>query len=595
MNSNLDSSQKEAVCCSRGPCEVIAGPGSGKTSVLTERILYLIEHEGIDPSVILVLTFSRAAALQMKERFLSKSHGRFTGVRFGTFHSVFFHILKESTGKDYSLLGASVKEKLLSHLLRNYYKDPNERPTVEELEKALSASAPLTEDARTVCAIRRDYETYKRENSILDFDDMISRCRNALALNTDARKYWKDQFRAILVDEFQDVNIEQYEVLKLLTDGDRLFVVGDDDQCIYGFRGSSPAIMKRFTDDFRGAQRITLGFNYRCSANICRASGLMISENKERIAKKARAAKPAGDKVIVKGLKDESEQLAYLLDELKKLTAEEVSETAVITRTNFHALRIRDFMCKNSVECAGRSAPSLMIRETIVRDLAHYRLLTTGMMRGSLPRQSLYRVMNRPERYILRSVADEEWMTPSGLMKNAARQKGSEEALAEFLDDLRVLGTLGPEGFVRYLFFSMGYAGWAEERLGNRQGAASALSEILRSSGRFTDCGKMLEALAGEETGERRREDRGLHIMTMHACKGLEFDRVYLPSLNEGIIPGRRCRTEADIEEERRLLYVAMTRARKHLELMYLSGTRENPRPPSRFLAVYGIRSFVYS
>ena len=566
MNSNLDSSQKEAVCCGRGPCEVIAGPGSGKTSVLTERILYLIEQEGIDPALILVLTFSRAAATQMKERFLSKSHGRFTGVRFGTFHSVFFYILKESTGKDYSLLKDSVKEALLGRLLQNYYRDPNERPTVEELEKALHTPSPVSEDCRTI-----------------------------LTGNTKAREYWKNQFRAILVDEFQDVNSEQYEVLKLLTDGNRLFVVGDDDQSIYGFRGSSPAIMKKFMDDFQGSRRIALEFNYRCSANICRASGRMIAANKERIAKKVQAAKPAGDKVILKGLTDESEQLAYLLNELRKLPAAELAGTAVITRTNYHASKIRDYLCANAVECAGKNTPSRMIRETIVRDITHYRFLAAGMTRGALPRQSLFRVMNRPERFILRSVADGEWITPTELMVNAARQNGSKEALEEFLDDLRVLGTLSPEGFIRYLFFSMGYAGWAEERLGNRQGAVSSLREILKASSRFTDCGAMLESFAKEQGGEESGTGRGLHIMTMHACKGLEFDRVYLPSLNEGIIPGRRCRTEADIEEERRLLYVAMTRAKSRLELLYLAGTGENPRPPSRFLSVYGIRSFVYS
>ena len=595
MNSNLDSSQKEAVCCGRGPCEVIAGPGSGKTSVLTERILYLIEQEGIDPALILVLTFSRAAATQMKERFLSKSHGRFTGVRFGTFHSVFFYILKESTGKDYSLLKDSVKEALLGRLLQNYYRGPNERPTVEELEKALHTSSPVSENARIISAVRRDYEAYKRENSILDYDDMIIKCRTILTGNTKAREYWKNQFRAILVDEFQDVNSEQYEVLKLLTDGNRLFVVGDDDQSIYGFRGSSPAIMKRFMDDFQGSRRIALEFNYRCSANICRASGRMIAANKERIAKKVQAAKPAGDKVILKGLTDESEQLAYLLNELRKLPAAELAGTAVITRTNYHASKIRDYLCANAVECAGKNTPSRMIRETIVRDITHYRFLAAGMTRGALPRQSLFRVMNRPERFILRSVADGEWMTPTELMINAARQNGSKEALEEFLDDLRVLGTLSPEGFIRYLFFSMGYAGWAEERLGNRQGAVSSLREILKASSRFTDCGAMLESFAKEQGGEESGTGRGLHIMTMHACKGLEFDRVYLPSLNEGIIPGRRCRTEADIEEERRLLYVAMTRAKSRLELLYLAGTGENPRPPSRFLSVYGIRSFVYS
>ena len=583
------------MCCGFGPCEVIAGPGSGKTAVLTERILYLICQKGIEPSSILVLTFSRAAALQMKERFFQKSQGRFPGVRFGTFHSVFFHILKESSGKNYALLSASVKEKLLNHLIRNYYRDPIERPTVEEAEKALRIASPVSEDGVTLLSVRRDYEAFLKENNILDFDDMISLCRRVLSGNPRAREYWRNQFRAILVDEFQDVNEEQYEVLKLLTDGRGLFAVGDDDQSIYGFRGSSPKIMRRFMEDFAGAQRIALGFNYRCSANICRASERLIAQNRERIVKKVQAARPSGDKVVLKGLRDEREQFLYLLKELKGLSEEELTNTAVITRTNLHAIRIREFLSENAVGCAGRNAVSREITETVLRDLEHYRLLSAGMISGALPRQSLYRVMNRPERYLLRSVAGEEWVTPSVLLTNAAAQNGSLDSLSELLEDLRVLGTMSPEGFVRYLFYSMGYAEWACERLGDRQAADASLRQILRSSGRFKDLRTMLESLSGSAAEERRRTERGVKVMTMHACKGLEFDRVYLPSLNEGIIPGRRCRTEADTEEERRLLYVAMTRARDHLELLYMAGTRENPRPPSRFLSVYGVRSFVSS
>jgi DNA helicase-2/ATP-dependent DNA helicase PcrA len=218
-----------------------------------------------------------------------------------------------------------------------------------------------------------------------------------------------------------------------------------------------------------------------------------------------------------------------------------------------------------------------------------------GMREGSLPRQSLYRVMNRPERYLLRSVADKEQIPVQRLRDNILRQKGSVTELTEFLKDLFVLSTIDPEGFLRYLFDAMGYGRWAQENLGSAYEVKKVQEELLRLSRQFKDTGEMIEAAVRGREKHRKESSGGVQIMTMHACKGLEFERVYLPALNEGIIPGRRCREAEDLEEERRLLYVAMTRARQHLELLYVTGSRENPRPPSRFLSVYGVKSFVYS
>lgn len=595
MKSNLDCSQREAVCCSTGPCEVIAGPGSGKTLVLTERILYLIENEGISPSRILVLTFSRAAAVEMKERFSARSRGRFKDVRFGTFHSVFFYILRESSGRDYSLFGSFQKEKLLSQLILNYYEDPKERPTTEELEKMLRSAKEAGEDAEKIRRIRRDYIAYLKENRFIDFDDMILECRHILADNAQIRKYWSEQFEAILVDEFQDVNEEQYEVLRLLTDGRGLFVVGDDDQSIYGFRGSSPSIMQKFMNDFPGAERILLGFNYRCSASICKASLLMIRENRCRIEKTVQAVRPAGDRVVLKGFKEDHEQLRYLANALARLSGEELSRTAVITRTNLHVRKVAVYLSSRNIVCAGKVQSSQTVSETILRDLEHYRRLSCGIREGILPRQSLYRVMNRPERYLLRSVADEEQITVRRLLDNTLRQKGSLPELSELLRDLSVLAGLDPEGFLRYLFDSMGYGKWARDNLGDAYAAQKVQDDLLQLSRHYKDTREMIEGAVQGRNKPKEGASEGVQIMTMHACKGLEFKRVYLPALNEGIIPGRRCRELSEIEEERRLLYVAMTRAREHLEMLYVTGSRENPRPPSRFLSVYGVKSFVSS
>ncbi len=594
MNSNLDPSQREAVCCGTGPCEIIAGPGSGKTLVLTERILYLLDHFNLKPSQILVLTFSRAAAEEMKERFLKRAGENSRSVCFGTFHSAFFHILRVSTGRDYSILGQAQKERLISHLIRNYYPDENDRPLIEEMEKILRLAPAEIREVKAA-AIRRDYRSFLQENGYLDFDDMITKCRRFLLSDPVSLRLWRSRFRAILVDEFQDINPEQYEILKLLSGGRGLFVVGDDDQSIYGFRGSSPSIMQQFMHDFPSASRVFLRNNYRCSGSVCKTAGLMIRQNKNRIPKDIRAVRSMLDKTVLRGFKEDSEEYRYLYNAMKSLSEEQLDHTAVIVRTNTHVSKISSYLSSSGISCRGKSAPSREILSSIIRDLEAYRELCAGLRAGKIPRSALFRVMNRPERYLLRSIAAQENLTPGDLLEDNRKSLSTFESLRELLRDLDILGTLQPEGFVRYLTGPMGYGSWAAKRLGERETVENALSEILRASCNAGDLQAMFDKL--RRFPERMNHDspRGVRIMTMHACKGLEFDRVYLPALNEGIIPGRRCREPEDFEEERRLLYVAMTRARDHLELLYVTGTADNPRPPSRFLSVYGIRNFVSS
>ena len=595
MYSNLDPSQREAVCCGLGPCEVIAGPGSGKTLVLTERILYLLDHYKLRPSQILVLTFSRSAAAEMKERFLKKTGEKNRSVRFGTFHSAFFHILKESTHREYSILGQEQKERLLEHLIRDNYPDENDRPSVEEMEKILRLTSSAAGDRQRREKIQRDYRAFLKENGCLDFDDMILECSGFLRNDAKALAYWRGQFRAILVDEFQDINREQYEILRLLSAGEGLFVVGDDDQSIYGFRGSTPAIMEQFMADYKGASRIFLGSNYRCSASVCKASGLMIRQNKSRIPKQISAARPPGDKTVLRAFREDRDEYAYLLKEISALTPAQMERTAIIVRTNTHDLKISSYLSGHGIACSGRTGPSREILGAVTRDLEAYWLLAAGLRAGNMPRSAFLRVMNRPGRYLLRSALPQENIRPQELLQRNRGNGSTQEALREMLRDLDTLGSLDPQGFVRYLINAMGYGEWAVSNLGEKKAVEFALAELVRESGRARGMEDLIRKMRQFHDRQSAPSSKGVKVMTMHVCKGLEFDRVYLPALNEGIIPGRRCREAAEFEEERRLLYVAMTRARDHLELLYVTGTRDNPRPPSRFLSVYGVRGFVSS
>ena len=595
LYSNLDPSQREAVCCGLGPCEIIAGPGSGKTTVLTERILYLLDHYRIKPSQILVLTFSRSAALEMKERFLKKTGDRNRSVCFGTFHSAFFHILKETTRKEYSILGQARKDRLLEHLIRDHYSDETDRPTVEEMEKILRRQTSSLYKAEKASAVRRDYRAFLKENGYLDFDDMISECFQLLKSDEKARDHWQSSFKAILVDEFQDINREQYEILKILSSGEGLFVVGDDDQSIYGFRGSTPTIMQQFMEDYADASRIFLRCNYRCSASVCKTSALMIRQNKIRIDKEIMAVRPAGDKTVLRAFKEDRDEYRYLQKEMSALTPEQLDRTAVIVRTNTHVLKISSYLSQHGITCRGKTGPSREILDTMIRDLEAYLLLAAGLKEGIVPRNALYRVMNKPERYLLRSAVPKERCTPEELLLHSRGNSGTGAAMRDLLRDLNVLGSLKPEGFVKYLIDAVGYGDWAVTHLGEKEAVSLALKELVKTAGEARDLGELPERMRKIPEKQSVSSDRGVRVMTMHVCKGLEFDRVYLPALNEGIIPGRRCSQPQDFEEERRLLYVAMTRARDHLELLYVTGTVENPRPPSRFLSVYGVRGFVSS
>ena len=595
MYSNLDPSQREAVCCGLGPCEIIAGPGSGKTTVLTERILYLLDYYKLKPSQILVLTFSRSAAVEMRDRFLKKTGDKSRNVRFGTFHSAFFHILKESTRRDYAILGHTQKDRLLEHLIRGHYADESTRPSIEEMEKILRRPPLSYRDAGNAAAVQRDYRAFLKENGYLDFDDMISECSRLLRSDEKARDHWRNEFRAILVDEFQDINREQYEILKILSPGTGLFVVGDDDQSIYGFRGSTPSIMQQFMEDYTGATRIFLSCNYRCSASVCKASALMIGQNKNRIDKEISAVRPPGDKTVLRAFKEDRDEYLYLYKAMSSLTPRQLDRTAVIVRTNTHVLKISSYLSQHGILCHGRTGPSKEILSSVIRDLEAYNMLALGLREGKISRNALYRIMNRPQRYLLRSQVPEELSSPEELLLHSSGNLSAEKALRELLRDLNVLGSLKPDGFVKYLFDAMGYGEWAVSRLGEKETVALTLSEIKKSAVHAGDLRGLTTGLRMIPEQNDRPSGRGVRVMTMHACKGLEFDRVYLPALNEGIIPGRRCSQPQDFEEERRLLYVAMTRARDHLELLYVTGTKENPRPPSRFLSVYGVRGFVSS
>ncbi len=653
-------SQQEAIRHFQGPCEVIAGPGSGKTFVLVERILFLILEYHVPPSQILVLTFSKAAAIQMQARFRRRASevlktkppgadGFDPGeVTFGTFHSVFLALLQSSSKVSYSILTGDRSKSLLRTLYSRYY---HKYPTFDELtelssqialvksrvpQKATSVAEPgaqyhtgehslgqdlqlapleniLSQQETDFYRLFQDYQQYLAENDLIDFDDMIVKCIQMLQDNENILQYWQQRFRFILIDEFQDINQEQFEGIRLLAGaGQNLFVVGDDDQSIYGFRGSDPRIMLRFAETHK---HIELSVNYRSVRSIVRCGQKIILENELRIPKNPTAARtqessnplqplPPAAAPDVQLLPYPSECAEYqgICDLLLQMTAKERSECAVIFRSNrqmqqmIKALENNDLPYhfsggRNQKRTAYQEKKLLKEADEILELLKAYYQLADELSKGQVQRKTLFQILNIPERFLLRSKFIKSSYTKEELLSVYPQGCGEREQLTLLCKDLQALARLTPEHSCSYLF----------KRLQQESRYCDELLKMAKDAATVTAFRKTLEHLTPSEllAGENHNQaenrvntpkEKGVLLITMHSSKGLEFDTVFIPDLNEGIFPGRRARSKEQIEEERRLFYVAVTRARDRLRILYVKGTEENPRRPSRFLEPLGVK-----
>ena len=613
----------------------MAGPGSGKTFVLVERIRYLIETKHFPPSSILVLTFSKAAALEMKGRFGKLTNKRYQEVVFGTFHSVFFRILLESSADRLSIISPSEQLSLIKHLI-NCYEKPEKAENEILADSASSAIAYIKSNLKesssqfitdhdrlheiivknsylrsvsrsfsspyVLAGICGDYDKFLSENSKIDFEDMILRCRMLLESEPDVLHKWQDKFRHILVDEFQDINSQQYKIIRLIS-GDNdpdLFAVGDDDQSIYGFRGSDPAVMRLLKEDYESLQQILLDINYRCSEEITSASLSVISENKNRFVKQIKAFNKGGEPIKIVSLPEEKDEYDYLCHALRSYSPAELSDSAVIFRNHAQAASLCTRLQNEGIKYRRRGAAPDRIRKEITKDVISYlNLANLANSENACSRPDMYRVMNIPQRYISREAIAGNIVCFDKVIRYYSDRKYMSDIITVFIDDLRCMAHLRPKLAIRFMRKSIGYenAVMSGKSMSVRSRISAVLDEIEEKAGK-TSSHKELISVMEESPAEKSdrsigsagdNDNSGVSVITMHASKGLEFGRVFLPDLNEGIIPSRKIRDEAGIEEERRLLYVAMTRAKKMLTLIYIDGTKENPRKPSRFLKALGV------
>lgn len=598
--------QQKAIEHVAGPMLVLAGPGSGKTFTITRRIRHLIRECGVDPDHILVITFTNAAAREMRERFLALMEGE-PGrgrVTFGTFHSIFFGILKRA----YGYTGSNIirEEQRRAVILESLRRRQPELTEEEDMVQSLCGEIGQvkegmmeTEHYHSVSCgddvfrgVLKDYERFLRENRLLDFEDMLVFTYELFREREDIRRGWSSKFQYILIDEFQDINRIQYEIIRMLArPGNHLFAVGDDDQSIYRFRGARPEIMLGFEKDYPGCRKVVLSENYRSDGAILEAAGRVIRHNKVRYPKKAETKNARGNPVEIRefahcGLENQAvaEQILQYAGRGMKF-----SEMAVLVRTNTQPRSLLEKLLEYNIPFVSREKIPCLYDHWIVKDLLAYMKLAEGHMERGL----FLRVMNRPNRYIRREQIREARVDWRDLLEQYEDRGWMLERIGRFQFDLQLLAGKDPYSAITYISKKIGYGEFLEEyaraRGINGDDLTDILEEVRENAKPFAGWQEWeLYMSEYKEQLSRQQQEQpaeGVAVSTMHGAKGLEYDAVFIIDVNEGITPYRKALVEADLEEERRMFYVAMTRARKYLHLYYARERYGKTMEPSRFLA----------
>lgn len=603
--------QKEAIMHRDGPAMVLAGPGAGKTYVITNRVKALIDEYGVKPEQILVVTFSKAAAVEMKERFEMMTGGRRLPVRFGTFHSVFFQILRLAYHYEVKDIATpALKYRFLEETLNETgYEVDDKKEFLSDIEKEISRvkGEGIEIDCyfSSACSAEifqkmyRGYQEKLQRHRCLDFDDMVVYTYQLLKEREDIRRRWQAQFRYLLIDEFQDINRLQYETVCMLAEPENnLFIVGDDDQSIYGFRGAKPGIMLSFPKRFPDTKQIVLGVNYRCSDEIMKAAERLIGKNNERYEKHIVANKGKEQPVHMKkceNLPDEAEKIVAQIQMYQK-EGIAYQEMAVLFRTNMQMRLLAGKLMEHGVPFTMRENLPNLFNTWMAKDIMCYLQLALG----NRSREKFLKIANRPVRYLSRTAFTESEVSFDKLRAYYAvkNQEWMEERIWNFEYDLKNLASLSPYAAIHFIRKGIGYdeflKTYADERNVNADDWFDVLDEMQemardkKSIPEFLsfveNYGDTLEEIRQEQKKQQVKEEPGVSLMTMHASKGLEFPVVFVPTLNEDIVPYRKAVQEGNLEEERRMLYVAMTRAKTYLHLSFVKERFHKEAEPSPFL-----------
>ena len=585
---NYSSNQKKAIEHGAGPLMVLAGPGSGKTFVITHRIKYLIEGSGINPAHILVVTFSRAAAKEMKDRF-EKLQGK-SHVTFGTFHSVFFSILKTAYGFSVEQIASDeLRYNLIKELIK---KNEIVNEDINTLSgNLLNEIALIKQDniniknyysnsiaSDTFKKLYKEYEAELETRNKLDFEDMLSLTYELLSERKDILTAVQNRYQYILVDEFQDINFLQYNIIKLMAGKKQnITVVGDDDQSIYRFRGARPEIMLGFERDFRNVSKVFLDINFRSTTQIVDASTKLISFNSKRFPKTFKANNGSGAPVSVIEFKNPFAEVNSIIKDIKEYikAEQDINNIAVLYRTNLSPRLLIERMMKNNIPFTIRDSIPNLFEHWVSKDIISYIKLAINL--GN--KNDLLRISNKPNRYISRDSLSSSKANIETLFDYYDDKSYMIKRIIELREHLRTIKNLKPATALRYIRNVVGYDEYIEEYcdmngiesddcytvLGDLENSAS---EFNTFSDWFVHMEEYKEELI-EARKKSNEDDIGVRLMTFHSSKGLEFDIVYIIDVNEGSVPYKKAKGADEIEEERRMFYVAMTRARHKLFICY--------------------------
>lgn len=601
----FNEAQSQAIQHTDGPCLVLAGPGSGKTLTIVNRVKYLIEKQKVRPEEILVVTFTRFAAAEMKSRLCLVMGKRDLPVTVGTFHGIYYGILKwayrmnqenilSETEKYQILRGVINKERMEIFDEEDFIQD-----IAAEIGKVKNNRIPLEEFVSEKCSadafrnIYRNYEQHRKELKKIDFDDMLVLCYELFRSRPDVLAQWQKKFRYVLIDEFQDINRIQYDVIRMLAQPENnLFVVGDDDQAIYGFRGADSELMLGFGKDFPDAKQILLGMNYRSTANIVQNSLKLIENNVERYSKKLEANREGGSCLHIQEVKDPVEEAEYVLEEIQKCKENGIKEEeiAILFRVHTDARAVVEAMVERKIPFQMKEHLPNIYEHFIAKDIMAYFRLATGKRR----RQDFLQVMNRPKRYLGRDSVSGSQVSFEDMRKFYCDKDWMIDRIDQFEWDVKMLMKMAPYAAIQYIRKRIGYDDFLKEYAFTHQINRSDLNEVLAEIEEaakafssveewFAHVEEYTETLKVKEK-ERNRPRPGVRLMTIHASKGLEFKQVFLIAANEGRIPYQKAKTDKEIEEERRLFYVAMTRAKDFLKICYVKIKNGKEVTPSRFV-----------
>lgn len=587
----FNKSQIQAISHMDGPAMVLAGPGSGKTTVITHRIKNLIEKAEVRPENILVVTFTKAAAISMQKRFATLMNGgKGQLVTFGTFHSVFYKILRKSRRYEATeILSERQKTDYIREIIGRYGIYSND---ISELSQNIindigniKGNMLNAQEYEPSCCKKEDfikvYNAYNLElkkDGKMDFDDILRECYLLLCENHTILEQWRELYKYILIDEFQDINRIQMNIIELLASPlNNIFVVGDDDQSIYGFRGARPEIMIEFKDYYPEAELIVLDVNYRSTQSIINVAGRVIENNKTRLDKCAHANNDKDFQPDIRKFRNQVEELKFVVSKIKEYENQGISlsEMAILVRNNSQIQEISSFLKNRKIEAESGKHRSNIYNGMVAKDILSY---VRGALKfdGTYFNEDLIYVLNKPQRYISRQVVLSVNMNIS-----AVRRIYSKNNIDSFLFHIEMIRKLPPQAALSYIRKGAGYEEYlrlyAIENNIPMSGLLKQLEQLVQECSKFNTLEQWINSIdsaqnsEGQNFGKKSSGEGGtnnrINIMTMHGSKGLEFKAVFIVDVNQGIIPTSKALRERDFEEERRLFYVAITRAIDYLNV----------------------------